>query len=212
MDDEAVVTALERAADLDPRQEESRYWLALGGAAMRSAHHDVALRALGELALWKPAEPSFWIFKSMALENLGRTEEAAAALRRAASIDPDPEKCVAIAFALGLLGRYDEALALDEQAIRDGEGNPWASTNKGLHLAKKAETMDDGPERREAIAGVHRAFERAVAAAPSDPTILRNYGVALSGLKLTSMRANGWRRPSRRTRTMSPPCAVWVSS
>jgi tetratricopeptide (TPR) repeat protein len=184
IDDEAIVAALERAADLDKAGMRPELWLALGRAAMRSAHHDVALRAVEELTLAKPGEPSLWIFKSMALENLGRTEEAEAALRRAASIDPEPKTCVAIAFALGLLGRYDEALALDEQAIRDSEGNPWAWTNKGLHLAKKAEKMDDGPERREAIAGVHRAFERAIAAAPSDPAVLRNYGVALGGLEL----------------------------
>ena len=184
LNDEGVITALERAADLDKARMRPELWQALGAAAMRSARYDVASRAFEELTLTMPEEPSFWIFMSIALENLGRTEEADAALRRAASIEPSPEKRVAIAFALGLLGRYDEALSLDEQSIGEDERNPWALTNKGLHLAKKAEAMQDGAEKREAIAQVHEAFERAVAAAPFDPAILRNYGVALGGLGL----------------------------
>jgi tetratricopeptide (TPR) repeat protein len=182
LDDDAV-TAFERALELE-RDLTFRSWLALAIAATRSARYDAGVRAFEQLTLARPDAPHYWIFKSMALENLGRAEEAAVALRRAASIDPEPEKRVAIAFALGLLGRYDEALALDEQAIRDDERSLWAWTNKGLHLAKKAEAMEDGAEKSEAIAAVCDAFDHAVAVAPSDPTVLRNYGVALGGLGL----------------------------
>ena len=181
--DDGAVTAYQRALELEPDLSFGS-WLALAIAASRSDRYDAASRAFEQLTLIRPDEPSYWIFKSMALENLGRAEEAEAALRRAASIDPEPEKRVAIAFALGLLGRYDEALALDEQAIRDNERNPWAWTNKGLHLAKKAEAMDDDAEKSKAIASVRDAFDHAVAVAPSDPTVLRNYGVALGQLEL----------------------------
>lgn len=181
--DNDAVTAFERALDLE-HDLKPHLWLALAIAATRAARYNAVLRAFEALTRLEPREPSFWIFRSMALENLGRGDEAAGALRKAASLDAEPENRVAIAFALGLLGRYDEALALDDQAIQDDEANPWAWVNKGLHLAKKAEAIRDSAERVEAIDAVRRAFERAVAAAPSDATILRNYGVALGGLEL----------------------------
>jgi tetratricopeptide (TPR) repeat protein len=181
--DNDAVTAFERALDLEHDLKPS-LWLALAIAATRAARYDAVLRAFEALTRLEPREPSFWIFRSMALDNLGRGDEAAGALRRAASLDAEPGNRVAIAFALGLLGRYDEALALDEQAIQDDEANPWAWANKGLHLAKTAEAIRDPAKRAEAIDAVRRAFERAVAAAPSDATILRNYGVALGGLEL----------------------------
>ena len=116
-DDEAV-TAFEHALELEQDLKRPDLWLALAIAAMRSGHYDSALRAFEWLTGWEPGEPVFWIFRSMALRNLDRAEEAAGALRRAVSVEPDPEKRFFIAFALGLLGRYDEALELDEQAIR----------------------------------------------------------------------------------------------
>src|SRR5262245_311474 len=112
----------------------------------------------------------------MALRNLGRPEQAEAALRQAVELDPSPKNVVAIAFALGLLERYDEALALDEDAIRQNPSNPYAFANKGSHLAKKALRDDAAGALVDEAAD---AFKRAVELAPADPTIRRNYGIML---------------------------------
>jgi tetratricopeptide (TPR) repeat protein len=176
LDNEAV-TAFERALALDSRLEHPSYWLALAIAGTRSGRFDLALRSFevlteqsfGERSFRE--EPAFWIFKSMALENLGRGDEAEAALREAVSLEANPGNRVAIAYALGMLGRYDEALRHDEQAIRENDGNAHAWANKGMHLAQQgleADAVD--------------AFENALKRAPDDGTILRNYGVALGEL------------------------------
>ena len=83
---------------------------------MRSGRYDLALRAFGVLTEHSfgersfGEEPAFWLFKSVALEHLGRRDDAKAALLEAVSLDANPENRVAIAAALGLLERYDEAL------------------------------------------------------------------------------------------------------
>ena len=183
--DEDAVTAFGRALELEQDLKRPELWLALAIAAMRSAHYDSALRAFEWLTGWEPGEPVFWIFRSMALRNLGLSEEADGALRRAVSVEPEPEKRFFIAFALGLLGRYEEALELDEQAIREDERNPWAWGNKGLHLAMAAKDKKAIGESRESMAAAVRdAFEHAIAAAPSEPTTMRNYGIALGRLEL----------------------------
>jgi tetratricopeptide (TPR) repeat protein len=176
MDNEAVA-AFERALAISSRLEHPSYWLALAIAGTRSGRYDLALRSFevltersfGERSFGE--EPAFWIFKSMALENLGRGEEAEAALREAVSLDANPGNRVAIAFANGALGRYDKALEQDEQAIRENDGNAYAWASKGLHLAQKG-LGDDAVS----------AFECALKRAPGDATILRNYGVALGDL------------------------------
>ena len=197
MDNEAV-TAFERALAIDSRLEHPSYWLALAIAGTRSGRYDLALRsfealtqqAFGERTFGQ--EPAFWIFKSMALQNLGRGDDAEAALREAVSLDANAENRVAISFALGLLGRYDEALKHDEQAIRDNDRNAYAWANKGTHLAQKA-------LRDEAV----HAYDCAVERAPDDATILRNYGVALGDLGLLGRHASSSRRHLPRHRRTS---------
>ena len=178
-EDVGAVAAFERALKLDSQFEHPVYWLALGMAGMRSGRYDLALRAFGVLTEHSfgersfGEEPAFWLFKSVALEHLGRRDDAKAALLEAVSLDANPENRVAIAAALGLLERYDEALWHDEQAIREDDGNPYAWVNKGMHLAQKG-LADDAVN----------ALECAVERAPNNATILRIYGVVLGDLGL----------------------------
>jgi tetratricopeptide (TPR) repeat protein len=178
-----AVTAFKRALELDAKME-GHFWLGMAVAANRSGRHEEALRAVEELTLLYPKEPVYWIFRAMSLENLGRPKEAKTALEQAAGLDATDQGKSLQALALGLLGRYDEALERDEQAIealsRDTairsdrrKAHAWAT--KGMHLAKRGATGD-------ADAAIE-AFEYAIGLAPDDPWILHNYGVALGDLE-----------------------------
>jgi tetratricopeptide (TPR) repeat protein len=174
-----AVQSFERAVTLDPDAEDDHLvWVGMGVAAWRSGVWALALKAFEHLIRLYPEEPVQWIFKAMALENLGEPEDAEAALRQAAAIEATPETIVAISFALGLLDRYDEALELDEQAIDQNPDNAYAFANKGAHLAKKA--LRDGNDGL--IEEADAAFQRAIRLAPHDATIRRNYGVMLGGI------------------------------
>ena len=173
----AFKEALERdphMASTDPRRRRG-YWLAMGFAATRSGRYDAAVEAFDELTRLHGDQPVWWIFKATALQNLGQTDSAEAALRAAAACDASqPQNRVEIAFAQGLLGRNKEALELDDAAIRDNERNLYAWANKGMHLARLARSAD-----------AEVAFARALELAPDDAVkamILRNFGTVLAQL------------------------------
>jgi tetratricopeptide (TPR) repeat protein len=175
---EEAVDAFKHALALGAQSDRTGFWWAMGQSAARSGHWEEALQAFEEVTRRNPDQPIEWILKSMVLENLGQPEQANAALRQAAAQDPSKrDNIIAIAFALGLLGRYDEALVLDEQAIELDPTRAFAFANKGTHLGRKAvggEEID-----QELVDQADAAFAKAVELAPDDATIRRNYGVML---------------------------------
>lgn len=166
----ACRNALELSAD-----QPDWFWLFMGIAAARTGRHEDSLLAFSHVAELAPSDPSAWVFKAMALENLGRLGEKQDALEHAAVLDPsdDAKEMVMVAFALGGLERYEEALAMDERATTIDPRNAAAWANKGHHL------LACGRDAAKAIRAFDTALDHASADPKMLPTILRNYGIAL---------------------------------
>jgi tetratricopeptide (TPR) repeat protein len=151
------------------------FWLYMGIAAAKTGRHEDALLASSKVTEAAHDDPSAWVLKAMALENLGRLDERRDALERACALEPmDANQMVMVGYALGGLERYTEALAMDERATDADPANAMAWANKGAHLAKCGEEHAEG-----AVDAFENALERALHDGKILPTILRNYGIAL---------------------------------
>src|SRR5262249_14609111 len=53
-------------------KQDGYFWLFMGIAAAKTGRHEDALLAFSEVARAAPDDPSAWVLKAMALENLGR--------------------------------------------------------------------------------------------------------------------------------------------
>jgi tetratricopeptide (TPR) repeat protein len=161
-------------------------WLAMAISGNRSGRYEAALHATEQLTRLYEKEPVYWALKAMLLDSLGRPKDEKAALERLTALKATDESRSFHALALGLLGRYDEALQMDDEAINAlqiadeankavREQRAYAMTIKGMHLAKRAAPGDSD--------ATDKTFSEAIRLAPGDHWIGQAYGVALGDLK-----------------------------
>jgi tetratricopeptide (TPR) repeat protein len=106
----AAAAVFQRLVALDPSDPES--WIALSGSLLTDRRPQAALEA-SEAGLSRlPASPGLLCAKARALQTVGRTEEARAALQQALAVDPD---------------RAEARFGLALQAVEAGEWEAAAS-------------------------------------------------------------------------------------
>ena len=139
--------AAARAAALDPGRPEVRR--ALAGYALVRSDPEGAIAALGSA----PEDADGLTVMGVAMLQLGRPDEAVAALRRAELLDPQsPEIPVDLSFALTDLGLYEEGIRAGERALALTPDNFNAySYQANAYLLWRADTV-----------AARRVLERAV--------------------------------------------------
>lgn len=143
--DEAL-PLLTRILDQDPAQAQSH---ALLGDLLSDMRQDEdALAAYDRAVQLIPHDPIFWKKKGKVLRTLGRLEEAAGALRQAATLDRSDGgawKWYTLGDTLRELGRYAEALGAAQQALRlnAGYARAWGlQADALLHLKRFPEALN----------------------------------------------------------------------
>ena len=141
-------SAAARAAALDPGRPEVRR--ALARYALIRSDPEGAIAALGSA----PEDADGLTVMGVAMLQLGRPDEAVAALRRAELLDPQsPQIPVDLSFALTDLGLYEEGIRAGERALALTPDNLNAySYQANAYLLWRADTV-----------GARRVLERAVA-------------------------------------------------
>jgi tetratricopeptide (TPR) repeat protein len=137
----------------------SSYWYRQRGRAyLEKGDYEGALREL-EQALAASPNADTHDDLGLALQHLGRFEEAAAHHRAALALRPDSAESRAhLGEALAGLGRLDEAISALEEAVAARPDLPGADLDLGTFYARAG-------HRRDAAA----AFRKAVELAPDDP-------------------------------------------
>ena len=153
------------AVALDPRHYDG--WSLLGMAYHAKREYALAAEAFGNAAAVRPDAAPTQRNLGLALAEIGETERAEAALKRAFEIDGDAEA----AFYLGKLcynaKRYEEALGYAVESIRKDGQSAKAYNLKGVSLNQLSRFAE--------AAG---SFQAGLVLAPDDLGIRANLGIA----------------------------------
>ena len=146
----------DRLADFLEGREDSSGLLALGLTCVS----DLEERERGITYLDRALRfrPNFYMaltLKGMALNDLGRLDEALEAYNAALKVKDFPEALNGRGVALSSLGRYEEALETYDAALKMKPENTMVLLNKGLLLVKLGRRV----EAREAYNQAHRIFQ-----------------------------------------------------
>lgn len=162
--DEAVRYG-EAAVALDPGHFNG--WNLLGSAYYTKGEFALSAEAYGKAAALKPSDGEVRRNLGLALAELGRTDEAEAALKAAYAADGSAET----AFFLGKLcygaQRYEDALAYALDSIKKDGSSPKAYNLKGVILNQLG--------RHAEAAG---SFQAGLVLAPEDVGLMVNLGIA----------------------------------
>jgi len=146
--------------------------LLLGAIACQVGHHVLAVDMIGKAIAINAKVAAYHGNLGVALQKLGRLDEAVGCYRKAIELRPDfAEAHSNLGNALAVLGRLDEAAACCRRAIELRPGNPEAHGNLGVALQKLG--------RLEQAVGCYR---KAVELGADDPEAYRNLGGALQKL------------------------------
>jgi tetratricopeptide (TPR) repeat protein len=146
-DYERAIPALDRALDRDPDHRESL--IARGDACIRLGRHACAIADLSKAIALQPDEPTAYLSRGEAHLRAGDTSAATRDLERAFALVPDPRDAWDFntrAWALALLGRFQQALPDAEQALRLLPNDPATLHTRGRikeGLARRDEAIAD---------------------------------------------------------------------
>lgn len=171
-----------RILDADPEQPDALHLL--GMLAAQCGQFDTAVELIGQAIGHRPRSADFHRHHAMALDRLGRVDEAAAAYAAAAELDPGHADTL---FNLGILrerqGRPGEAEASYARALEAAPGHAAAANNRGLVLRALGRTEDAAA-----------SFARAGAASPGFAAAWYHLGLALAALDRADEAAGALRR------------------
>jgi protein O-GlcNAc transferase len=142
-------------------------WNLLGSAYYTKGEFALSAEAYGQAAVLKPNDGEVRRNLGLALAELGRTDEAEAALKAAYAADGSAET----AFFLGKLcygaQRFEEALAYALESVKKDGGSPKAYNLKGVILNQLGRYAE--------AAG---SFQAGLVLAPEDVGLMVNLGIA----------------------------------
>jgi len=149
-----AVRAFQRAGELGPLDASSRFTLAMAYVAVKRRD-----RARAELELLRQAHPQnplylYWLARLDYDDQ--QFEVAAAGFRRVVELRPDFVRAHDnLGLCLEALGRFDEAIASYQQAVRlnreRSSPSPWPALNLGTLLLKLGRITEAEPYLREAV-------------------------------------------------------------
>src|SRR5437867_327525 len=113
---------------------------------------DEALRKVDEELKLRPDDAGLWWRRGTLLLDLERWQDALDAFQRVESVDPRYGRLyVAIAFVLGKLGRFDEAVVAQRKAVAAAAGTESPAETEGIEEAfasLAADLLEQATEER----------------------------------------------------------------
>jgi tetratricopeptide (TPR) repeat protein len=140
---EAALEHARRASDLAP--DDPRGLVFLGGILGVRGDYVEALKHFESLTERHPKYAAGWLLKAMAVESLGRTQEAETLYGKALEIDPKSADALEYLGILAFIaGRYEEALAQFEalNKVRPDYSMGWTLTGRAAAMLGRAQEAE----------------------------------------------------------------------
>ncbi|MCS6952777.1 MAG: tetratricopeptide repeat protein [Bryobacterales bacterium] len=149
-----AVRAFHRARELAPLDASSRFTLAMAYVAVK--RRDLARAELAQLNQARPDNALYWYWLARLDYDDQQFQTAAERLRRAIELQPGFVRAHDnLGLCLEALGRFEEAVASYQQAVRlnreQTPASPWPALNLGTLLLKLGRIEEAEPYLREAV-------------------------------------------------------------
>jgi Flp pilus assembly protein TadD len=135
-----AVSVLEDAVLLKPDNGDA--WLKLANAQINDHHASKALKSVTSAESFSPAEPRVYNTKGVALDSLGRYEEAQTAYEQAIRLDPSESHYIQNNLALShiMSGNYTKAIRILEPLVAAPNASATVRQNLALAYGLKGDT------------------------------------------------------------------------